>query len=111
MQQQVTVSLSVPAVNSPVPVVPQFAPFLSSPSSRRFCVSMGGAVLPEGAIGFDGGKGLWDACRACSSRSLNRWAKQRNCEHAACARGLTRSATFVFGSLRLGNERHSVGWC
>ena len=63
-----------------------------------------------GAIGFDGGKGLWDACRACSSRSLNRWAKQRNCEHAACARGLTRSATFVSGSLRLGNERHSVGW-
>ena len=67
-------------------------------------------VLLVGAIGFDGGKGLWDACRACSSRSLNRWAKQRNCEHAACARGLTRSATFVPGSLRLGNERHLAGW-
>lgn len=26
-----------------------------------------------GAKGFDGGKGLWNACRACSSRSLNRW--------------------------------------
>jgi len=66
--------------------------------------------LLVGAIGFDGGKGLWDACRACSSRSLNRWAKQRNCEHAACARGLTRSATFVSSSLRGGNERHLVGW-
>ena len=51
-------------------------------SLEQFCL--------VGAIGFDGGKGLWDACRACLSRSLNRWAKQRNCGHAACARGLTR---------------------
>src|SRR5690348_8003752 len=34
----------------------------------------------------------------------------RNCGFAACARGLTRFATFVSGSRRPGNERHSVGW-
>lgn len=28
---------------------------------------------PMGAKGFDGGKGLWNACRGCSSPSLNRW--------------------------------------
>ena len=36
--------------------------------------------------------------------------KQRNCEHAACARGLTKYATFIPSSLRGGNERHSAGW-
>jgi membrane associated rhomboid family serine protease len=45
-------------------------PALTTPSAI-----MGGAVIPLwGRSGFDGGKGLLDACRARPSRSLNRWA-------------------------------------